>query len=182
MALKSDRAYGLATFGTFPLRNFWLLARGYWNRAESEYLDEMQSFIALTHDPRPYRQTAEAIDAVSVTLSHPLNQLLVPAVQATHNAVARHSGSDSLPAPVLNALQTHLPAGSDEVPKLSELGLPAETTTDPYTGEPLHVKRTPHGWLVYSVGKNFVDDGGKLEDLSDVGVGPPPPADKPAEK
>ena len=31
--------------------------------------------------------------------------------------------------------------GSDETPKLSELGLPIETTTDPFTGEPLHVKR-----------------------------------------
>ena len=33
---------------------------------------------------------------------------------------------------VLNALQTHVPAGSNEVPKLTELGLPAETTTDPF--------------------------------------------------
>ena len=43
---------------------------------------------------------------------------------------------------VLNALQTHVPAGSNEMPKLSELGLPAETTTDPFNGEPLHVKKT----------------------------------------
>ena len=65
---------------------------------------------------------------------------------------------------VLNALQTHVPAGSNEVPKLTELGLPAETITDPFTGEPLHVKKTPQGWLVYSVGPNFQDDGGKLDD------------------
>lgn len=84
---------------------------------------------------------------------------------------------------VLNALQTHVPAESDKAPKLSELGLPAATTTDPYTGEPLHVKKTPQGWLVYSVGKNFVDDGGKFDnEQSDIGVGPPLPADKPAEK
>ena len=84
---------------------------------------------------------------------------------------------------VLNALQTHVPEGSDEVPKLSELGLPAETTTDPYTGDPLHVKKLPQGWLIYSVGKNFVDDGGKFDDEhSDVGVGPPLPAAKPADK
>ena len=44
---------------------------------------------------------------------------------------------------VLNALQTHVPAGSNEIPKLTELGLPAETTTDPFNGEPLHVKKTP---------------------------------------
>ena len=82
---------------------------------------------------------------------------------------------------MLNALQTHVPAGSNVVPKLTELGLPAETITDPFTGEPLHVKKTPQGWLVYSVGPNFRDDGGKLDDPhGDVGVGPPPPVAKPA--
>ena len=39
-------------------------------------------------------------------------------------------------------------AGSDKTPKLTDLGLPAEATTDPYTGDPLHVKKTPKGWLV----------------------------------
>ena len=89
---------------------------------------------------------------------------------------------------VLNALQTHVPAGSNAVPKLADLGLPAETTTDPYTypRKPLHVKKLPQGWLVYSVGPNEQDDGGKLEDpmSGDVGVGPPslPKADEPAKK
>ena len=88
---------------------------------------------------------------------------------------------------VLNALQTHVAPGSDKIPRLSELGLPVETTTDPYTGEPLHVKKTPEGWLVYSVGPNIRDDGGKMggDDspfTGDIGVGPPPPAVKPAGK
>ena len=52
---------------------------------------------------------------------------------------------------MLNALQTHVRVGSNDVPKFSELRLPAETTTDPFTGDPLHVKKTPQGWLVYSV-------------------------------
>jgi hypothetical protein len=82
----------------------------------------------------------------------------------------------------LNALQTHLPAGSDAAPKLAELGLPIETTTDPFTGERLHIKKTPRGWLVYSVGENLQDDGGKIDDYrTDVGVGPPPLAAKPDE-
>ena len=83
---------------------------------------------------------------------------------------------------VLNALQTHAPAGTDATPKLSELGLPIETTTDPFTGEPLHVKETPQCWLVYSVGPNLRDDGGKLDDPrdGDVGVGPPPATAQPA--
>ena len=70
--------------------------------------------------------------------------------------------------------------GSNEIPKLTELGLPAETTTDPFNGEPLHVKKLPQGWLVYSVGPNVQDDGGKVDDPNngDVGVGPPLPMTK----
>jgi len=84
---------------------------------------------------------------------------------------------------VLNALQAHVPAGSDKIPKLTELGLPVETTTDPFNGEPLHIKKLPQGWLVYSVGRNFRDDGGKVDDPNngDVGVGPPLPTAKPGE-
>jgi len=82
-------------------------------------------------------------------------------------------------------LQTYVPAGSNEVPKLTDFGLPAEAITDPYTGESLRVKKTPQGWLVYSVGPNFRDDGGKLDDPDDqingdVGVGPPPRVAEPA--
>jgi hypothetical protein len=80
---------------------------------------------------------------------------------------------------VLNALQTHVPAGSETIPKLSELGLPIETTVDPFNGQPLIVKKLPNGWLVYSVGENLQDDGGKITSADlylDVGVGPPPTA------
>ena len=94
-------------------------------------------------------------------------------------AVAKTSCQVSL-LRVLNALQTHVPAGSNAVPKLSELGLPAATITDPFTGEPLHVKKLPQGWLVYSVG-NYRDDGGNFDGL-DIGVGPPLPVAPPAKK
>ncbi len=53
-ALKSDRAFGLDSLRAFPLRNFWLLSRGFWNRIESEYLDEMQALVTLTRDPHPF--------------------------------------------------------------------------------------------------------------------------------
>ena len=67
------------------------------------------------------------------------------------------------------------------MPKLSDLGLPAETIVDPFNGGSLHVKKTPRGWLVYSVGPNFKDDGGNIWEhdpkTSDVGVGPLPVAE-----
>jgi hypothetical protein len=73
---------------------------------------------------------------------------------------------------VLNALQARAPAAGDSVPPLGDLGLPAETTTDPFDGKPLRVKKSPRGWTVYSVGGNGVDDGGQFARAADVGVGP----------
>ena len=44
---------------------------------------------------------------------------------------------------VLNAIQAQVEPGSDRVPELADLGLPHETTIDPYNGEPLQIKKLP---------------------------------------
>ena len=74
----------------------------------------------------------------------------------------------------LNAFVTAggVPAGASIAPVLASAGLPAETTIDPYNGKPLNVKWRPGGWMVYSVGSNGVDDGGKLDGKTDIGAGP----------
>jgi hypothetical protein len=74
---------------------------------------------------------------------------------------------------VLNALQARVPPESKEAPKLSDLALPPEAITDPYSGKPLRVKRLPSGWVVYAVGRDLKDDGGKVDQITDVGFGPP---------
>ena len=73
---------------------------------------------------------------------------------------------------VLSALQARAKAGSDQVPKLADLGLPQETTIDPYNSEPLKIKKVPEGWMIYSIGRNLTDDGGQLDGVTDVGAGP----------
>jgi hypothetical protein len=181
-AIKGDRAFFLDSFSsTVPNRNFWLFFRGYWNLQESNLLDVFQDYLALSVDLRPYRQVESSINGISGK-TWGLSRTLFPAINAIQGAVV---GSRAMirSLRVLNALQVHATAGSKEIPKLSDLGLPAETTTDPFTGEPLHVKRLPKGWLVYSVGWNYQDDGGDLSSpFKDVGVGPPPPAAKAAGK
>jgi hypothetical protein len=193
-ALKGARVFDVNAYGTYytasgdnsvPFRHFWLIGRGMWNRRESEYLDKMAAVLALLREPPCYRKHAEIIGNVDyktlfsgsedpwdffsgVRLTYPTAIITCANIRALR---------------VLNALQTHVPAGSQETPKLTELGLPAETTSDPFNGEPLHVKKTSQGWLVYSVGVNCKDDGGKLDDAEDgdVGVGPLL-AEKPAAK
>ena len=60
---------------------------------------------------------------------------------------------------------------------LSDLGLPKDAVTDPFTGKPLLVKKLPEGWLVYSAGDDRQDDGGRIDDSqrgqgTDIGLGP----------
>jgi len=175
-AVTSERAYGMDSFRTFPARGFWLLSRGLWNRQESAYLDTLDAFVAVTQDPRPYRQVLQSMEEAP-TGGH-FDAQVASALQRLHEAVTR-SRAMARSLRVLNAIQARPTAPGDALPKLAELGLPPEATVDPYTGEPLRVKRLPQGWLVYSVGKNFTDDGGKVGDVSDVGVGPLPPAKPP---
>jgi len=174
-AVLSERVFGMARLAQMPCRNLWLLARGSWNRQESQYLDMMQASLKLLDGPINYRQALQTTDNAVAGWQSPLCTLLAPAIKGVITArVQSQAMVRSLR--VLNALQTHVPQGSDKIPKLSELGLPAETTIDPFNGEPLHVKRLPNGWLVYSVGRDLKDDGGDLEHYRDVGVGPPRPA------
>jgi hypothetical protein len=183
--LKSERAYTLACFhDTIPMRDFWLVGRGMWNRQESACLDLYSAIIAAARDPGPFRDVRPVLQALeTAALAGPrksiLAGLLIPVFDAAFLGVAR-TRAVIRSLRVFAALQTHVPAGSREEPKLTALGLPASTITDPFTGDPLRVKYTPRGWVVYSVGQNLQDDVGKIDDpvQGDVGVGPPP--EKPA--
>ncbi len=179
-AIVGERVYGMAKIAQFPGRNFWLGARGYWNRQESQYLDKMQIFLSLFHEPINYHRAVQTIDNASAN-GGVLVVLSTPALKAALTAAVQ-SQAMVRSLRVLNALQTHVPPASDKISKLGDLGLPPETTIDPFNGAPLHVKRLPGGWLVYSVGRNLQDDGGDWEHYLDIGVGPPRPAAKPAGK
>jgi hypothetical protein len=168
-ALKSDRPLvaELARNGMLA-NNFWLIRRGFGNMQASAELELLAKFIAMTSAPGPYSEVKYKQSDMAASLG--------PVLKAQFEGVTRVKAL-ICSLRVLNALQSHVTAGSNEVPKLTDLGLPAEAITDPFTGTPLHVKKTPQGWLVYSVGPNLQDDGGKIDDPTngDVGVGPPPP-------
>jgi hypothetical protein len=59
---------------------------------------------------------------------------------------------------------------------LDQLGLPVEATIDPYIGNLLKLVETPNGLLIYSVGRDLIDDGGSIgaPGYKDVGFGPVP--------
>jgi hypothetical protein len=174
--LKSTLPDTLEDIDRLPGRRFWFISRGVRNMQESAYLKVFSKLTALGGDSASSGKFEQTL-AEGKKLG--LDPQLCPSFNGTYQAITR-ARAEIRCLRVLNALQDRVPAGSEAAVKLSELGLPAETITDPFiaTGDPLHVKKLPQGWLVYSVGPNSRDDGGKLSagNDGDVGVGPPPSA------
>jgi hypothetical protein len=60
-----------------------------------------------------------------------------------------------------------------------ERKLPEGAMIDPFSDELLQYRRTPEGWLLYSVGPNLIDDDGqngkRWDELDIVRQYPPPP-------
>lgn len=155
---------------------FWLM-RGFANQTASGFIELFDRY--LEKSSRRYADVVSDKRVASSLNGGPnfygaLVTLLEPSLIALRDPIER-TRAMSRSLRVLNALQTRVPPGSDHVPKLTDLGLTAEATIDPYNGEALHVKKLPEGWKVYSVGKNLVDDGGILDWKTDVGAGPKVP-------
>jgi len=182
-ALKSERAYGLESFETqiFP-------GGGWFGRAICQFdqgamfrmYEEQLSLIV-----QPYAQFAKVearwkAEKPGWFSLNNITRLIFPAVAKTRQARERVLAQVRCLA-VFSALQRT--AKVEGEPKLADLKLPAEITTDPFNGEPLRVKKVGGEWLVYSVGQNLKDDGGDLGGPGkmagpDVGVGPVRPEEK----
>ena len=164
-SLRSECAFGMSAFRGFPA-NSWFF-RAYSNDDQANEIDLIDQFVALVD--KPYAEAAAFEKTWRQQRSpwrHRMSQLLTSALFATRYAHDR--GTAQLRClRVLNALQRK--SGEQA---LADLGLPTSATTDPFNGQPLHIKKLAGGWLVYSVGKDLTDDGGKLENYTDVGLGP----------
>ena len=139
--LNSERVYMLETFPKMaPGRSLWF-CRAFFNWWESELLDAWQAMATAVKETHTFRETEHSLNAIEQTLSGYAKLDSPPMKSFYYTHALGLASSRSLR--VLNAIQAHVPAGSKEVPKLSELGLPAEATIDPFNGEPLHVRATP---------------------------------------
>ncbi len=171
-ALVAERALGLSAFNDLDLGRFWP-TRGFWNNALIYYLDMMDQQRSLAAKPF-YEILAAAPSAVPKSVSpwNVLVEMVVPAIDAARQATDRCRANMRC-LRVLNAV-TRLEHQGAAVSGLADLPLSEEETTDPFTGQPLLMKKLPEGWVIYSVGKDLKDGGGKVDDLTDLGLGPVP--------
>jgi hypothetical protein len=101
-----------------------------------------------------------------------IGELLAPAITATVQARERDL-TQIRALRVFNSLRAYADENGREATGLSDLSIAAPTVTDPVNGAPLILKLTDAGWLVYGVGENRRDDGGKIESpMDDYGLGP----------
>ena len=64
---------------------------------------------------------------------------------------------------IFNAATKFREEKGHEASGLDELAMPKDATIDPFSGQPLKMKLTKEGWIIYSVMKNGVDDGGDFK-------------------
>jgi hypothetical protein len=171
-ALKSERAFGLDMLRELPWNQHWL-GRGMGYAGQSRYLEMMHDVLEDASRPFYEIQAAKPLAPRAPWLaSYGLVDLVRPAIDRARIAMERNRAMvRSLR--VLNALQRKADPNAKDPPKLSNLGLAPEVTMDPFDGQPLRVRKLPQGWLIYSVGPNRIDDGGVLDQNTDVGLGPP---------
>jgi hypothetical protein len=171
-ALISERAFGLAAFNDMNFGGFWPV-RGLWNSTVIYYLDVMDQQLTLASQPY-YAVLQAPPQAVSKPASPwaAVVDIVLPAIDATREATERNRAALRCLRIVIAITQIEQQGG--EVTGLDDLLLPKQQTIDPFTGQPLRMKKRSDGWVVYSVGKNLQDDGGQLDDQADIGLGPMP--------
>jgi hypothetical protein len=166
-SLITERAVGMAHFDDMRMV-YSGLPHG--KRDQASYLELFEVIIANAH--QPYGSSdAQAAYRAAMNKAGPLTKLLGPAIEAANEAVTRNEAQARC-LRVLNAILRRAPEDQADV-KLDDLNLPKGTTTDPFNGQPLHLRHTDAGWLIYSVGGNLKDDGGQTDDdANDVGSAP----------
>jgi hypothetical protein len=106
-----------------------------------------------------------------------LDDLLLPALKSAVEARDRDLTQIRV-LRILNAIQAFAAVHGREASGLADLGLPVEAMVDPCSGQPLLLKSTDDGWIVYGVSRNERDDGGAMNNKQlDVGIGPMRDAD-----
>jgi hypothetical protein len=170
--LKTERAFAMDSFR--EMQSWLWLSRVMLNREIISILDAFDWYVGRTNEKlsESDSSTFKEISSTPPSSGRIFEEASVRGLQAAEKAVRRIEVQTRV-LRVVNALVRR--EKPDEMPlaDLSDLGLPKEVTTDPYSGKPLIVKKVDDGWLVYSVGENQKNDGGQINDqLPDIGMEP----------
>jgi hypothetical protein len=144
----------------------------------AQYLAFMERMIAAAEKPMP--QARNEFDQIEQDLAvltssnfkklgHVLTALLLPATGAALDAAARGNAQNdaAMTAIAIERYRRKRGAIPDGLKQLVPDFLP-EVPTDPYDGKPLRYVRQDAEYLLYSIGRDRVDDGGQGEFEPDI--------------
>jgi hypothetical protein len=141
---------------------------------ESSVLNQARQLLEFYDEPLKWGRRRYAGVASATEITNPPEGLLLsvwlPPLKPIMDALSRNRALVRC-LTVLSAVQKRGDDGAEQL-NVEELGLPNDVVTDPFNGGKLQLNKLPGGWLVYSVGANLQDDGGRLAEFVDVGVGP----------
>jgi hypothetical protein len=103
-----------------------------------------------------------------------MGELWMPGLLAAYSSHSRNL-ANIRSIRIVSALARYRQEHGREASGLDELALPKRMTTDPFSGQPLKLKYTTDGWLIYTVMQNGIDDGGDYdgeEGKDDQGLAP----------
>ncbi len=156
-AIISERAFGNSMCAETP----W----AWWRPLRSGFLKSMQKRIDAAQ--KPYKEFMVA-QAANTSIA---DSMVAPALNAGHEASTRNQAL-SRTLRVLNAIQSEPNLMAADQIDTSSLGLPTDATIDPFTEQPLVIRKQGSSWLIYSVGYDLKDDGGEVDESKDVGIAP----------
>ena len=164
-ALRAERGFGISyvqeqtgsvpAFVRWPMMDFFFLKELDAENRAYEVAKLPLNQILLHWDPVTKETSFPQLEEIK-------SRLIGAAVSAVFGAKFRQMAQTRC-LRVLNALEEFRQRTGKEADNVEQLPLPADTKSDPYSGKPLHLKKTEQGWLVYSVWKNGIDDGGRLD-------------------
>jgi hypothetical protein len=125
----------------------------------------------LPTDPEDWQDVGKALVdmsnrvAADGSFGGKIDQLLVPSFTRSSDSVGNLQAHDRLLIAALAILQERTRTGS--LPAHLPLGL-GKNGVDPFDGAALRYKKKGSGFIVYSIGRDRVDDGGKPRDPSSM--------------
>jgi hypothetical protein len=170
--MKTERAINLSASQDMFAEGWWVPWLG-----KGLQLDMLDLYDRLLPEmARPWHESYPQIAHFGNTfhrtpVSGTLIQLLVPALRAALDSVYRDLAMVRC-LRIVNGLTAYEQQNGNPPADLKTLDLPAAAMIDPFSGQPLKLKQTDNGPVVYTVFKNDTDDDGTFKDQADWGLAP----------
>jgi hypothetical protein len=170
LGMSSERAIGHEHFefmkSTGAGTGMYLLskiARGYFEREQLHVLRLATQIVELQKQPpHEWNPRVKELQLAQSAVGRPLAQLVVPAyekcIEASIRELTRYRCTQlALAAERYRLANGNWPTSIDVLKSVGE-------KLDPYSGQPLRLLLTNEGVIIYSVGGDGVDNGGKFDD------------------